>query len=88
MKKLFLSLMAMMGVLALSAQSVYDFNVKDDAGSDVSLSNYRSMRKRGCKSLTSRATSSELRLQDLYRRFTSSAPLITTSTSRSSTKSR
>ena len=41
MKKLFLCLMAMMGVLALSAQSVYDFNVKDDAGSDVPLSNYK-----------------------------------------------
>jgi glutathione peroxidase-family protein len=31
----------MTGVLALSAQSVYDFKVKDDAGSDVPLSNYK-----------------------------------------------
>ena len=32
MKKLLFCLMAMMGVLTLSAQSVYDFTVKDDAG--------------------------------------------------------
>ena len=31
----------MTGAIALSAQSLYDFNVKDDAGSDVSLSNYK-----------------------------------------------
>ena len=31
----------MTGVPALSAQSVYDFNVKDDTGSDVPLSNYK-----------------------------------------------
>lgn len=41
MKRLFLCLLAMTGVLALSAQSVYDFNVKDDAGTDVPLSNYK-----------------------------------------------
>ena len=41
MKKLFLSLMAMVYVLTLSAQSVYDFKVKDDAGQEVSLSDYK-----------------------------------------------
>jgi glutathione peroxidase-family protein len=41
MKKLFLCLMAMMGVLTLSAQSVYDYSVKDDAGKDVSLAEYK-----------------------------------------------
>ncbi len=30
-----------MGVLTLSAQSIYDFKVKNDAGSEVSLSDYR-----------------------------------------------
>ena len=41
MKKFFLSLMAMMGVLTMSAQSVYDFTVKDDAGQEVSLADYK-----------------------------------------------
>ena len=41
MKKLILCLMAMVGVLTLSAQSIYDFKVKDDAGKDVSLSEYK-----------------------------------------------
>ena len=48
MRKLFFCLMAMMGVLTLSAQcelgsgmSVYDFTVKDEAGKDVSLSEYK-----------------------------------------------
>ena len=42
MKRLFFCLMAMMGVLTLSAQgSVYDFTVKDDAGKDVSLAEYK-----------------------------------------------
>ena len=42
MKRLFFCLMAMMGVLTLSAQpSIYDFMVKDDAGKDVSLAEYR-----------------------------------------------
>ena len=41
-KKVFFCLMAMMGVLTLSAQnSVYDFTVKDDAGKDVSLAEYK-----------------------------------------------
>ena len=34
-------LMAMMVVLTLSAQSIYDFTVKDDAGKDVSLADYK-----------------------------------------------
>lgn len=38
---MFLSLMAMIWVLTLSAQSIYDFKVKDDAGKDVSLSDYK-----------------------------------------------
>ena len=42
MKKLISCLVAMMGVLTLSAQnSVYDFTVKDDAGKDVSLAEYK-----------------------------------------------
>ena len=41
MKKLISCLMAMMGVLTLSAQSVYDFTVKDDADKDVSLAEYK-----------------------------------------------
>ena len=41
-KRFIVSLMAMMGVLTLSAQSsVYDFTVKDDAGKDVSLAEYK-----------------------------------------------
>ena len=40
-KKNVFSLMAMVCVLTLSAQSVYDFKVKDDAGKDVSLSDYK-----------------------------------------------
>ena len=31
MKRLFFCLMAMMGMLTLSAQCIYDFKVKDDA---------------------------------------------------------
>ena len=31
----------MMGVLTVSAQSVYDFTVKDDTGKDVSLAEYK-----------------------------------------------
>ena len=34
-------LMAMVCVLTLSAQSIYDFKVKDDAGREVSLSDYK-----------------------------------------------
>ena len=41
MKRLFFCLLAMMGVLTLSAQSIYDFTVKDDAGKDVSLAEYK-----------------------------------------------
>jgi len=41
MKRLFLMAVTMLCVLALSAQSIYDFKVKDDAGKDVSLSGYK-----------------------------------------------
>ena len=41
MKRMLFSLMAMVCVLTLSAQSIYDFKVKDDAGKDVSLSDYK-----------------------------------------------
>ena len=41
-KRMVFCLMAMMGVLNLSAQSsIYDFTVKDDAGKDVSLAEYK-----------------------------------------------
>ena len=36
-----MSLMAMVCVLTLSAQSIYDFKVKDDVGQEVSLSDYK-----------------------------------------------
>ena len=38
---MFLSLMAMVCMLTLSAQNIYDFKVKDDLGNDVSLSAYK-----------------------------------------------
>ena len=41
MKRMILCLIAMMGILTLSAQTVYDFTVKDDAGKDVSLAEYK-----------------------------------------------
>ena len=41
MRKWFLCLMAMICVLMASAQSIYDFKVKDDAGKDVSLAEYK-----------------------------------------------
>ena len=41
MKRMLFSLMAMACVLTLSAQSIYDFKVKDDVGQDVSLSDYK-----------------------------------------------
>ena len=41
MKRMIFCLMAMMSVLTLSAQSIYDFTVKDDAGKDVSLAEYK-----------------------------------------------
>lgn len=34
-------LVAMFGVLTMSAQSIYDFTVKNEAGEDVSLSEYK-----------------------------------------------
>ena len=40
-KRFIVSLMAMMGVLTLSAQSIYDFKVKDDVGQEVSLTDYK-----------------------------------------------
>ncbi len=42
MKKLFLGLVAMMAVLTAAAQSVHDFQVKDETGQDVSLAAYKS----------------------------------------------
>ena len=41
MRKTLFFLMAMMSVLTMTAQSVYDFTVKDDAGKDVSLAEYK-----------------------------------------------
>ena len=41
MRRLLLSLMAMVCVLALSAQSIYDLKVKDDGGQEVPLSEYK-----------------------------------------------
>ena len=41
MKRLLVSLIVMTSMLTLSAQSVYDFKVKDDAGQNVSLSIYK-----------------------------------------------
>ena len=41
MKRMILSLMAMVCVLMLSAEGIYDFKVKDDVGKDVSLSEYK-----------------------------------------------
>ena len=41
MRRMFLSLIAMVCMLTLSAQSIYDFKVKDDLGNDVSLSAYK-----------------------------------------------
>ena len=41
MKKMILCFLAMIMVLALPAQSVYDFTVKDIKGNDVSLANYK-----------------------------------------------
>lgn len=42
MRKLIVSLVAMMGVLTLSAQtSVYDFKAVDDQGQEMSLSAYK-----------------------------------------------
>ena len=41
MRRLILGLVAIMGVLTASAQCIYDFKVKDDAGKDVSLAEYK-----------------------------------------------
>ena len=41
MKRMFFSLMAMVCVLMVSAQSIYDFKVKDDGGKEVSLDDYK-----------------------------------------------
>ena len=41
MKRMILSLMAMVGVLTLSAQEIYDFKVMNDEGQEVSLSDYK-----------------------------------------------
>ena len=42
MRRMVICLMALIGVLTMSAQtSVYDFKVKDDAGKEVSLSDYK-----------------------------------------------
>ena len=41
MKKMIISVMAVMSVLGVSAQSIYDFKVKDDLGEDVSLADYK-----------------------------------------------
>ena len=42
MKKLMtICLLAVTSVLTMNAQNVYDFKVKDDAGKNVSLSNYK-----------------------------------------------
>ena len=41
MQRRIMSLMAMVCVLTLSAQSLYDFKVKDDVGQDVSLADYK-----------------------------------------------
>ena len=40
-KRMMLCLMAMVGVMTLSAQSIYDFKVKDDVGQEVSLADYK-----------------------------------------------
>ena len=41
MKRLLFSLMAMVSVLTLSAQSIYDFKVKNDVGQEIPLSDYK-----------------------------------------------
>jgi len=41
MKRMISCLMAMVCVLTLTAQSIYDFKVKDDLGQDISLSDYK-----------------------------------------------
>ena len=41
MKKMILGLMAMMSLLGMSAQGIYDITVKDDLGRDVSMADYK-----------------------------------------------
>ncbi len=41
MKRFFLCLVVLVSVLGVSAQGIYDFKVKDDAGKDVSLAEYK-----------------------------------------------
>ncbi len=41
MKKSVLVLMAMMSVLGISAQGIYDITVKDDLGRDVPMADYK-----------------------------------------------
>ena len=41
MKRLLFCLTAMLSVLTLSAQSIYDFKVKNDVGQEISLSDYK-----------------------------------------------
>ena len=41
MKKMILGLVAMMSVLGMSAQGIYDITVKDDLGRDVSMADYK-----------------------------------------------
>ena len=41
MKKMIIGLVAMMSVLSISAQGIYDISVKDDLGNDVSLADYK-----------------------------------------------
>ncbi len=41
MRRMLLNLITMVCAMTLSAQSIYDFKVKDDAGKDVSLSDYK-----------------------------------------------
>ncbi len=41
MKRIFFCLAAIVCMMTASAQAIYDFQVKDDAGSDVSLSRYK-----------------------------------------------
>ncbi len=41
MKRMIISLLAIVSVLAMSAQSIYDFKVNDETGKEVSLSEYK-----------------------------------------------
>ena len=41
MKKMIIGLVAIMSVLSMSAQGIYDISVKDDLGNDASLADYK-----------------------------------------------